>query len=330
MKQQRSSYFWLFGTILGGMLLLWFAPQANTGAQPLAGGVSASVAASIQPKSASQLSTLSPYWPADIQQWSDHIVVLANAHGLDPDFIAAVIKEESNGRANLVSPAGAVGLMGVMPSGPGLEWRPPAEELAVPAVNLRWGVGILAEVVRQSGGDLYSALAAYTGGWAQATHRVPDAYATRVLDNYGRAIVVRSGYSPEMASHWTIAVEISRGHVPNEPLLILGSQPKSELRLFGKHIAVNAVDNNGNAFYIIGYAVPLDLVASLDPALGNAAVSLADEIHFAHPLIAETDSEKMSSGNPHLLITCLPSLERLRGQNSTRWFAPSQCPASHR
>ena len=75
---------------------------------------------------------LSPMWGPTIRQWSTYIGVLAETHGLDPDFIAAVVQEESNGRKDGVSTVGAVGLMGVMPQGPGLEWRPTTEELLKP------------------------------------------------------------------------------------------------------------------------------------------------------------------------------------------------------
>lgn len=275
---------------------------------------------------------LSPIWDPNIHQWSAYIAVLSDVYGLDPDFIAAVIKEESNGRADLVSEAGAVGLMGIMPAGPGLEWRPPPEELKNPAVNLRWGVGILAEVVRHSGGDLYAALAAYSGGWAQVSGRVPRAYAARVLDNYGQAIMARDGRSPAIASQWTVAVEIKRGFVPQEPLLVLGQQPAADLHLFGKHVAYNAVDTDGKAYYIIAYAVPMTLVVPLEPGMGDVIMSQTGDIKVGQPAppLLGNEKDKTSSGAPHILIACLPSLDRLRGQSSTRWFAPSQCPPPHR
>ncbi|MCP4360335.1 MAG: lytic transglycosylase domain-containing protein [Chloroflexi bacterium] len=266
---------------------------------------------------------LSPIWSPSIQQWSTHIHILAKTHGLDPDFIAAVIKEESNGQANLVSPAGAVGLMGVMPSSPGLEWRPATDDLKNPAINLRWGVAILADVVRQSGGDLYSALAAYTGGWDQVESRVPRAYAAQVLDNYGRAIIVRNGQSPDIASQWTIAIEKRYGYVPNESLLVLGPSPLSGLHLYGKHIVYDYVDQSGKSYYIIGYAVPVALVAPLppnsQPGLLTGGVVLTTMDYSDVPT-------KTGGNNPHVLMACLPGLDRLRGQTSTRWFAPSQCP----
>ncbi|HRQ39167.1 MAG TPA: transglycosylase SLT domain-containing protein [Chloroflexota bacterium] len=278
----------------------------------------------------SQPSILSPVWGPNIQQWSAHIAVLADVYGLDPDFIAAVIKEESNGRVDLVSEAGAVGLMGVMPTGPGLEWRPSATELQNPAVNLRWGVGILAEVVRQSGGDVYAALAAYSGGWVQANNRVPRAYASRVLDNYGRAVAARSGQSPDIATQWTIAVEITRGHVPAEPLLVLGSRPQSGLHLLGKHIIYRSVDAAGKAYYVVAYAVPVVLAEPVNSGLAAMAVNQTSDMDLYPQVRPLADGVKTADNSPHVLMACLPTLDRLRGQASTRWFAPSNCTISDR
>jgi soluble lytic murein transglycosylase-like protein len=175
---------------------------------------------------------LSPLWGATIHQWSGQIGLQSKSSGLDPDFIAAVINAESNGFTDVVSRAGAVGLMGVMPSGPGLEWRPSPEVLADPSTNLNWGVAILSEIVRQSGGDVVAALAAYSGGWGQVDRGVPQEYAERVLNEYGRAVAVRSNISPNIASQWTVGVEIRHGHIPIESL-ILSEQPVSGLRAYG-------------------------------------------------------------------------------------------------
>jgi hypothetical protein len=272
--------------------------------------------------------TLSPIWKKTIQQWSSHIGVLADVYGLDPDFIAAVVREESNGEPKVVSRVGAVGLMGVMPASPGLEWRPAVDELMIPSTNLRWGVAILAEIVRQSGGDLYAALAAYSGGWDKASSRVPRNYAASVLDYYGRAVVARNGISPEIASQWTLAVEIRRGHVPNEPLLILGDQPVSGLITYGEHIVYDYVDQAGRPHFVRGYAVPVALVVPIGTdsvSFGNAE-TLEKELQVR---LGETRT-KISGSNPRILIACLPSLSRLRGHASTRWFAPSYCPSWHR
>lgn len=286
---------------------------------------------SAQPALPVNTGVVSSFWGPSIQQWAPQISVLSNVYGLNPDFIAAVIREESNGFTDGVSQMGAVGLMGVMPSGPGLEWRPSTEELKLPSVNLRWGVAILADIVRQSGGDLYSALAAYSGGWEQVDSRVPRDYAARVLDNYGRAVAERSGIPPEIATQWTIAIEMRRGYVTNEPLLILGEQPVSGLFTYGEHIVYNYVDQIGRAFYIKGYAVPVALVVehAPDEQIGRSTM-LGDTVEIElQARLGETD-EKIANRNPHVILACLPSLSRLRGRVSTRWFAPTDCPSWHR
>lgn len=271
---------------------------------------------------------LAPVWGPAIKQWSTPIGVLAADYGLDPDFIAAVIFEESHGDPTVVSRAGAVGLMGVMPSGPGMEWRPSTEELQDPIVNLRWGVAILTDIIRQSGGDFYAALTAYSGGWRESNSRVPREYAARVLNNYGRAVVSRNGISPRIASQWTLAIEMRRGHVPNESLLVLGSQPVSGLHTYGEHTIYDYVDASGHAYYVRGYAVPVAIVVPLNAN----AVSFGDSNALEPELQARLDgiAAKVNNSNPRVLIACLPSLTRLRGHVSTRWFAPSNCPAWHR
>ncbi|MBK6711587.1 MAG: transglycosylase SLT domain-containing protein [Candidatus Promineifilaceae bacterium] len=273
--------------------------------------------------------TISAIWGPGVQQWAFHIGVLAKAHGLDPDFIAAVINEESDGNHQATSQKGAVGLMGVMPTGPGLEWRPSADDLANPAINLRWGVAILADVVRQAGGDLYAALAAYSGGWANVNNGVPRSYATSVLDNYGRAVAARNNISPDIATQWTVAITIRYGNVPNESLLILGDQPISGLYTFGEHVVYDYVDDNGRAYYVLGYAVPVALVAPVE----NDTVIYGDSESVDAYLRARLGGDggvKAAGSNPQVLLACLPSLDRLRGHASTRWFAPSDCPDWHR
>ena len=277
-----------------------------------------------------EASLLSPMWGPTIRQWSTYIGVLANTHGLDPDFIAAVIEEESNGRIDGVSSVGAVGLMGVMPQGPGLEWRPTTEELMIPAVNLRWGVAILAEVVRQAGGDLASALAAYSGGWEHAGRAVPQAYAANVLDNYARAVLIRQGISPDIATRWTIAVEIDKGYVPHEPFLVLGQQPVSGLYTYAPHRVYDYVDDFGHSFFIDGYAVPLALVVPAYPDPENSTYGSSDELDVHLQARLGEDGVKIDTSNPRIILACLPSLSRLRGIASTRWFAPSGCPSWHR
>jgi hypothetical protein len=270
-------------------------------------------------------SPLSPYWSVRIRQWSDLITKEALANGLDPDFVAAVVEAESNGNQFVVSRVGAVGLMGIMPTGPGLEWRPTEEQLFKPNVNLSWGVAILGEIIRQSGGDISAALAAYSGGWDQVTSRVPRQYASQVLDLYGRAVAVRNRVAPEIASKWTIATELTRGHIPVEEL-ILHDQPISGLRKYGEHVVFHYTDDKGYTYYVRGYAVPLALVVPLEMNTGTSRSDSVDSQLMERLGVTET---KISDSNPRVLLACLPSLSRLRGQLATRWFAPSSCPSWH-
>lgn len=268
---------------------------------------------------------LSPYWTGRISQWSELIGKEATANGLDPDFVAAVIEAESNGDQFVVSRVGAVGLMGIMPTGPGLEWRPVEEDLFEPLINLSWGVAILGEIIRQSGGDISAALAAYSGGWDQVTSRVPREYAGQVLDLYGRAVAVRNGISPEISSKWTIATEFTRGHIPAEEL-ILDEEPVSGLRTYGDHVVFHFTDDEGNTYYIRGFAVPLALVVPIESDPATLRSNSVDS-HLMERL--GVTGTKKSDSNPRVLLACLPSLSRLRGRLATRWFAPSNCPSWH-
>lgn len=270
---------------------------------------------------------ISPYWEPSVQRWATHIGALSDAYGFDPDFIAAVMKHESDGAEDVVSYMGAVGLMGVMPAGPGLEWRPTSDELLVPSLNLRWGISILSAVVQQSGGDLAAALAAYNGGWHQVESRSPQDYAAAVLDSYARAIVVRQGLSDETASQWTIAIEIPTGHVPSDSMLVLGKQPITEVRPFAEHVVYQHVDGDGRATFVRGYAVPAGLTDRVNNSDTMLDASQLEPSLLAH--LGEKD-ERAGAANSRLILTCLPSLNRLRGRVHTRWYAPSGCPQRQR
>lgn len=149
------------------------------------------------PNTPPQKLVLSPYWHPAVARWEPIILEESERRGIDPDFIAAVIWTESLGRPHLHSPAGAVGLMGVMPKEAGFSWRPTAQELEDPALNVFWGTRTLSIVIRQARGDLYLALAAYNGGWEQIQFSGPRRYAEDTLLHYARAVAVRLGLPAE-------------------------------------------------------------------------------------------------------------------------------------
>ncbi|MEO8585123.1 MAG: lytic transglycosylase domain-containing protein [Acidobacteriota bacterium] len=129
------------------------AKEAGPAPEPSA-GASRSVRAFSETLSLSSSSFSSPY--------SAQILAAAKEHRVDPAFIAAVIRAESNGVPTAVSRKGARGLMQLMPA--------TAQRLGVkrpfdPKDNIRGGAAYLAELAERFGetnADLI--LAAYNAG----------------------------------------------------------------------------------------------------------------------------------------------------------------------
>ncbi|UTW08633.1 lytic transglycosylase domain-containing protein [Pseudomonas benzenivorans] len=94
----------------------------------------------------------------------------ASKAGLKPDLVLALIHAESHFDRFAISPAGAQGMMQVMPF-----WKAelgrPQDNLTDNATNLRYGCTILSFYLRKENGDLNRALARYNGSLGQ--HRYP-------------------------------------------------------------------------------------------------------------------------------------------------------------
>jgi len=95
---------------------------------------------------------------------------------LDVDLICAVITHESANTWNpeVISPAGAMGLMQIMPvtgmflaEYEGISWTKPDEVLFNPTYNIRMGTRLLSALIKQYGLD--GALAAYNAGERHAS-----------------------------------------------------------------------------------------------------------------------------------------------------------------
>ncbi|MBI2158202.1 MAG: transglycosylase SLT domain-containing protein [Candidatus Rokubacteria bacterium] len=93
--------------------------------------------------------------------WRGAVEEAARQTGLDPLLVAAVVREESSYHPRAVSPAGARGLMQLMPGT--AKPMPPGGDLDDPALNLRIGARFLAGLLRDFG-DPRLALAAYNAG----------------------------------------------------------------------------------------------------------------------------------------------------------------------
>lgn len=98
----------------------------------------------------------------------------ARAHGLDPYFVAALIRQESRFNKDARSGAGAIGLMQVMPAtGKQLQRKAGVgtvtpQSLTQPAVNVKLGTLFLAHVMNQYPGRPDLALIAYNAGPTRA------------------------------------------------------------------------------------------------------------------------------------------------------------------
>ena len=101
----------------------------------------------------------------------------ARRHDLSVDLLLSVARAESNCRADAVSPAGAIGIMQLMPD--------TARELGVdprdPSQNIDGGAAYLRRQIDSFGGRLDLALAAYNAGPAPVARRdaVPPYAETR-------------------------------------------------------------------------------------------------------------------------------------------------------
>ena len=105
--------------------------------------------------------------------WRDTIVREARSRGLDPFFVAGLIRQESLFHPTIRSSAGAVGLMQLMPGtgrevamAEGLRYSPAL--LEDPEMNVRLGTAFLASMVRRFDGRAEDALAAYNAGPTRA------------------------------------------------------------------------------------------------------------------------------------------------------------------
>lgn len=106
----------------------------------------------------------------------------ARLAGLAPEIVLAVIQVESAFKADAVSPAGARGLMQVMPFWKRVIGRAD-DDLLDPGTNLRYGCTILAHYLRLENGDLTRALARYNGSLGETWYpeRVMHAWVEKWL-----------------------------------------------------------------------------------------------------------------------------------------------------
>ena len=100
----------------------------------------------------------------------DIIVENAERYDVDKYLIMAIIRAESSFRVTVVSHAGAIGLMQIMPqTGEHIASRIGVEDytqdmLYDPAINIQFGTWYISQLIEQFNGNLDTALAAYNAG----------------------------------------------------------------------------------------------------------------------------------------------------------------------
>lgn len=133
--------------------------------------------------------------PADIPQSGncdlDWIIFRAGEReGVDPRFIHAVIQQESKYDPDALSPAGARGLMQLMP---GTAKRFDCKDTKDEACNVEAGTKYLAWLLKRFNGDVKLALAGYNAGEGavdkyQGVPPYPETqnYVNKIVSNYGK------------------------------------------------------------------------------------------------------------------------------------------------
>ena len=157
----------------------------------------------------------------------------AEARGLDPLLVAALIRQESLFVPDAVSPADAHGLMQLLPSTArdlaAASGTPPPDREALHrvAVNVDLGTSLLRRLLDRYGGSRVKALAAYNAG-EDAVGRWEKRYAGRPDDEFVELISYREtrDYVKAVIQHYEIYRQL---YAPSASATSLGNPPKEPL-----------------------------------------------------------------------------------------------------
>lgn len=103
------------------------------------------------------------------RSFENEVLFSSREYGLDPNLVFAVIKTESSFQPDVVSRAGAMGLMQVLPTtAEWIAWRRgfsyDSERILEPAYNIDLGCYLLSYLLEHYDSDLTLAVAAYNAG----------------------------------------------------------------------------------------------------------------------------------------------------------------------
>jgi TP901 family phage tail tape measure protein len=201
-------------------------------------------------------------------QYGSIINKASSKYGVDAGLIAAIIRQESNFKANARSHAGAMGLMQLMPG--------TARELGVnnaydPEQNIMGGTKYIAQQLAKFGGDIQKALYAYNAGAGNVSKilnsgasywKEPKNYAEKVLGYYqnytGGLATTFTNKSQEVADYYLENFRISdtygsdRGSSKHKGLdLANGRQGDLVKALQGGKVITAAYSNSAGNWVVI-------------------------------------------------------------------------------
>jgi soluble lytic murein transglycosylase-like protein len=139
------------------------------------------------------------------------LAAAGDAHNLDVDLLASVVKAESDGNTQAVSRAGAQGLMQLMPQ--------TAAQLGIrdrlqPDENVRGGSAYLDRLLSRYHDNLALALAAYNAGPAAVDkyHGIPpyretQLYVARVIHEFNRRVLTRETQAKRAVASSPVQIE---------------------------------------------------------------------------------------------------------------------------
>ncbi len=142
---------------------------------------------------------LASFYAPAVMHWEPQIKEWAREYGVNPNVIAIVMQIESCGDPAVISPAGAMGLMQVMPF-----HFSNGENMLNPDTNMRRGLNVFHECLREfADWDIGLALACYNGG-PSVTLRPRETWARETQSYYRWATGL-----------WN---EVTRGHDSSDTL----------------------------------------------------------------------------------------------------------------
>jgi soluble lytic murein transglycosylase-like protein len=152
------------------------------------------VAAPAAESAGAEIPASEPAPPPDIKQL---VIEAAERYGIDPAFVQRVVAQESNYRADAVSPVGAIGPMQLMPGTAAMYGADPHD----PEQNIDAGMRYLRDLLlmyKNEDTQLSHTLAAYNAGPGAVAkykgvppYRETREYVRRILDRYKKDLAAR-------------------------------------------------------------------------------------------------------------------------------------------